>query len=101
MDRVHFSKRGMHPESSVETYVGALIMTCGYRAIIYDLVSAVHHLARASLANPQDIATHRDFTLWANAVRAAILKHGDLSAFKDRLNDFDKSLATQMGISLD
>lgn len=66
-----------------------------------DLISAVHHLAETSLANPDDRLAHRDFRLWANAVRTAILEHGEENIFEDRINGFDQSFAQRMGISLD
>lgn len=101
MDHAYFPMRELAPEIAVERFIGELITTCGYDGVISDLVFALYHLGQASLDNPQDIATHRDFTLWANAVRAAILKHGDTSTFADRINNFDRCMAGRMGIILE
>lgn len=99
MLRVDLSLRDLAPEIAVERFVGILITKkCGYRAIIYDFVAAVYQLGQDSLANPQDTASHRDFNLWANTVRAAILKHGDSDAlFENGVDKFVKPLAAQMG----
>lgn len=101
MDQAYFPVRELAPEIAVERFIGELITTCGYHGVICDLVAAVYQLGQASLADPQDFATHRDFTLWASAVRAAILKHGNTSAFADRINNFDRCIARRMGITLE
>lgn len=97
---LRFNAGEVATERLVERFIGGLITTCGYEEIICDLVSAVYQLGRASLANPHDHVTHRDFYLWANAVRAAILKHGAAGTFEELINNFDRSLAQRMGIIL-
>ena len=100
MDRSGFPEKYC-PENMVNAMVGALIERRGYYMVIDDLIAAVYNLGEITLADPFDKVKLRDFDLWAQAVRTAILKHGKESTFESRVTDLDRDLLKQMGIGLD
>jgi hypothetical protein len=69
----------------INAMVGALIERGGYHAVTDELIAAVYNLGEISLADPADDTKLRDFDQWAQAVRAAILKHDNESAFERRV----------------
>ena len=79
--------------------VDHIIAQRGYDAAIDQLIVAVYNLGEISLADPENPSKLRDFDMWAQAVRTAILKHGD--PFENRLTAFDRLLAKEMKIRLD
>lgn len=88
-------------QKMINAMVGALIARRGYFAVIDELIADVYHLGEISLADPANSTKLRDFDTWAQAVRAAILKHDDENAFESRVTECDRYLARQMGIILD
>ena len=85
----------------VEAIVAGVITKRGYYDAIPDLVVAVSNLGKIAASDPLDKAKRRHFSMWADAVSAAIRKHDDASTFNLRVNNFDHLLARGMGISLD
>lgn len=88
------------PEKMIHAMVGVLIERLGYHTVIDQLIAAVYNLGEISLADPASGTKLRDFDLWAQAVRAAILKHDSECIFESRVTDSDRVLASQMGILL-
>lgn len=80
--------------------VGALVAKRGYDAVIDELVAAVYNLGERSLADPENSTKLREFDTWAFAVRAVILKHDVENAFQNLITEWDRNLASQMGIKL-
>jgi predicted RNA-binding protein with EMAP domain len=102
MKRVAFSEQlsdGEHQEA-INAMVGGVIAKRGYHSVIDELVAAVYNLGEISLADPENTAKMRDFDLWALAVRSAIVKHDEESAFENRVTESDHHLAGRMGIAL-
>jgi hypothetical protein len=102
MNRVAFSEQLSDSEhqEAINTMVGGLIAKRGYHAVIDELVAAVYNLGEISLADPENTAKMRDFDIWALAVRSAIVKHDEESAFENRVTESDHHLAGRMGIAL-
>jgi hypothetical protein len=88
-------------QEAISAMVGGLIAKRGYYSVIDELVAAVYNLGEMSLADPENSEKMRDFDMWANAVRAAILKHDGENTFETRLTDRDRVFARRMGIALE
>jgi|SRR5215831_12892155 len=88
-------------ERTIEAIVAGLIRKRGYDSVIYELVWSVHNLGQISIADPENTAKKREFSMWANAVRSAILKHGDDTVFETSVTNYDNLLLRQMGITLE
>src|SRR4051812_43991135 len=88
------------PQLVIASTVNALIAQRGYFAVIEKLISEVYWRGEVSLADPENRTKLRDFDLWAQAVRAAILKHDRESTFEHRLTGYDHGFANQVKISL-
>jgi hypothetical protein len=88
------------PQVVISSTVNALIAQRGYFAAIEKLISEVYRRGEVSLADPENRTKLRGFDLWAQAVRAAILKHDRESTFEYELTSYDHDFANQMKISL-
>lgn len=88
------------PQTVISGTVNALVAQRGYFEAIEILISEVYRRGEISLADPEDRSKLRDFDLWAQTVRAAILKHDRESTFEHRLTSYDHGFANQMKISL-
>jgi hypothetical protein len=88
---------------AVQETVEALITERGYDTVILDLVHMVQYLGQKSMTDPKSRNKKRDFYLWAAAaaVRTAILKHYRHCKFEQMVTDSDRSMARQIGITLD
>src|SRR5947209_18629722 len=86
------------PQQVINSTVNALIAQRGYFAVIEKLMSEVYWRAEVSLADPEDRTKLRDFDLWAQAVRAAILKHDRETTFEVRLTVDDRAFANQIKV---
>lgn len=85
----------------VNAMVGALITSRGYHDVIDELIAEVYSLGEVSLSDPDNSAKLREFDLWAQAVRAAILKHANESDFANMITQSDRAFARQLGFVLD
>ena len=85
----------------VNAMVGALINTRGYHDVIDELIAEVYSLGEISLSDPDNSAKLREFDMWAQAVRAAILKHADESTFTNMITQSDRAFAKQLGFVVD
>ena len=88
-------------QAGVHEIIEGLIARRGYHSVIIDLVAAVHSLAEALFADPQNRTKQHYFSLWAAAVRDAIQRHCAENTFEHRVNDLDRIAARAMGISLE
>jgi hypothetical protein len=95
--------RGGEPsyQRVIDEVVGELIARRGYDDVIYSLVATVYDLAKISVADPQNYAKQREFSMWASTVRTAILKHDGENTFERSINKDDRLLSREMGITLD
>lgn len=84
---------------TINSMVDRIIAQRGYDAVIDQLIVAVYNLGEISIADPENPTKLRDFDMWAQAVRTAILRHG--RPFESRLTAFDRLLAAEMKIRLD
>lgn len=85
----------------VNAMVGALITSRGYHDVIDELIAEVYSLGEISLSDPEDSTKLREFDMWAQAVRSAILKHADASAFANMITQTDREFAKQLGFIVD
>src|ERR1700740_3706672 len=100
MDRIEFRTMARVHQShqiTIHSMVEHLIAQRGYYAVIGTLVDAVYNLGEISLADPENHTKLRDFDMWAQAVRTAILNH-DLKPFESQLTALDRHFATEMKI---
>jgi hypothetical protein len=88
-------------QTTINSMVGRLIAQRGYYAVIDELIAAVYNLGEISLADPENRSKLRNFDMWAQAVRTAVLKHNLEFAFENRLTAPDRRLAAEMKIRLD
>lgn len=95
MDCVRFETRMIH------AVVGALIERRGYYDVIDELIAEVYSLGEISLSDPDNTTKLREFDIWAQAVRAAILKHADESTFANQITPSDHEFAKQVGFVLE
>lgn|SRR5690348_5258734 len=89
------------PQRMINAMVGTLIEKRGYYVVIDQLIAAVYNLGEVSLADPANCTKLREFDQWAQAVRAAILKHDSEAAFESRVTESDLDLAMRMGIDIE
>jgi hypothetical protein len=104
MDRIHHRRNlQINPQHqiAINAMVESLIAKRGYHSIIDQLVAAVYNLGEISLADPENSAKLRDFDMWAQAVRTAILNHDPEQPFENRVTPFDRQFAAKLKISLD
>ena len=98
--RVQVNEASVH-HTGIQEIIKGLIAQRGYHSVIVDLVAAVQVLADNLLADPEDRAKQRHFSLWAGALRDTIQRHSDESTFERRVTDMDRIAVRAMGIKLD
>ena len=85
----------------VEQIVEHLIATRGYYFVIDELLRLLNRLAKARLADPENLTNEREFTMWAEAVIAAVGRHCKESTFEQLISEQDAIRARGMAIRLD
>lgn len=104
MDREEFERvTGTMPtmQAMINLMIEELIARRGYESAVDELVAAVYNLGEISLADPENPAKLRDFDMWAQAVRTAIVEHFGEKTFENRLTAYDLCIGAKMGIRLD